>query len=337
MKKYDSHKKMDPRDLRNLVDLTNISYPVILKEEDFILSENWNYSPFAEQYGDNRRVKIMTPPKMTIRDYFCLWSDLLGFGPMWMDDNWEPAQSHIKKIYDRLQQTHNVVLSFCDIREKNLILNDGVAKIVGMDDEIWGKMRLNDFAHLFRNWVHMHMTINGTEHAQGNPGLRTIVSFGLGVQYLADEIRMDDLVLNYTKPVGSTISNLAQMCGNPVVLYNPVDLQMNTAFSKAYILDSIGSSQGLKGSCFFIEKSALNAIDKLAERSNSAKIVEITDAGEKILYPYSTDNPNSVYFGLELSNPIEINYHNMWTTTVFQVYKYYPFDEKVNDCWFDLT
>lgn len=328
---------LDPMDLRNIIDLTKISYPVVLKEGDFILPENWNYSPFAVEYGDNRRVKIMTPPEMKIREYFCLWSDLLGFGHMWMDDNWAPSQNQIKKIYNRLQQTHNVVLSFCDIHEKNLILNDGVAKIVGIDDEFFGEMRLGDFTHIFRNWVYMHMTINGTEHAQNDPGLRTIISFGLGVQYLADEIRMDDLVLNYTKPKDSTMSNLAQRCGNPIMMYNPIDLQMNTAFSKAYILDSIGSSQGLKGSRFFIDKSALIAIDKLADRSKSTKIVEKTDVGERILYPYSADQPDSVYLGLELSNPIEINYHGMWSTTVFQVYKYYPFDEKVNDCWFDLT
>ena len=49
--------------------------------------------------------------------------------------------------------------------------------------------------------------------------------------------------MNYSKPQGAELSDLAQKVGNPVVIYNPKELQMNTAFSKAFLLDEGGSSK----------------------------------------------------------------------------------------------
>ena len=105
------------------------------------------------------------------------------------------------------------------------------------------------------------MSINKEEHLHKYPGCRSVISFGENIEYLADEIRLDDWVLNYTKN-GNGISNFAKAYGNPIIIYNPKELQMNTAFSKAFLLESEGSRIGLCGNNLYIDKSTIEAIIK---------------------------------------------------------------------------
>ena len=62
---------------------------------------------------------------------------------------------------------------------------------------------------------------------------------------------------------------MANSVGNPIVIYNPKEMQMNTAFSKAYILESGGGKAGLPGNYMYIDKSVIDAIDKYARDKGS--------------------------------------------------------------------
>lgn len=103
--------------------------------------------------------------------------------------------------------------------------------------------------------------------------------------------------MNYSKPQGAELSDLAQKVGNPVVIYNPKELQMNTAFSKAFLLDEGGSKAGLPGNYFYIDESVVNAVIEYSEDKGYSPIQEKTDEGLFLFIPYKDNNPHKVVMG----------------------------------------
>ena len=72
------------------------------------------------------------------------------------------------------------------------------------------------------------------------------------------------MLLNYSRPDPADLGTLAKKHANPIVVYNPEPFQMNTAFSKSYILDSLGSSYGIRGNKFYIEHAVIDFMKELA-------------------------------------------------------------------------
>lgn len=59
------------------------------------------------------------------------------------------------------------------------------------------------------------MSISKTEHDIGYPGCRSVIAFGDNIEYLADEIRLDDYILNYSK---QPVADLSEMAKKQVIL-----------------------------------------------------------------------------------------------------------------------
>ncbi len=179
--------------------------------------------------------------------------------------------------------------------------------------------------------------INETEKENGFPGCRTVLSFGEGIEYLENEIRFDDYVVNYSKPKGQEISDIAIRNGNPIIIYNPKELQMNMAFSKAYTLESKGSSIGITGNDFFIEESALQSIKKIAKKQGFKTLIYNEDEKFiKYLIPYNMKDNNAVILGFNFSSEvIETNIRG-WKTKIYRLLNFYPHDEMINEFSFEL-
>ncbi|HZE69011.1 MAG TPA: hypothetical protein VE135_05710 [Pyrinomonadaceae bacterium] len=77
-----------------------------------------------------------------------------------------------------------------------LILNDGVVRTKIFDEH---EFFCAYFALWFRGVVWAHLDVNEHEKKNGFPGTRTIVTAGERAHYGFDEIRFDDLILNYTR------------------------------------------------------------------------------------------------------------------------------------------
>jgi hypothetical protein len=180
-------------------------------------------------------------------------------------------------------------------------------------------------------------SISETEHEHNYPGCRSILAFGENIEYLADEIRLDDYVMNYSKPQGAELSDLAQKVGNPVVIYNPKELQMNTAFSKAFLLDEGGSKAGLPGNYFYIDESVVNAVIEYSEDKGYSPIQEKTDEGLFLFIPYKDNNPHKVVMGFCFDSEMIIPQGIKYKTKVYKLKRFYPHDEKTEDFFFDLV
>lgn len=290
-----------------------------------------------KDFGSNLTIKIGTPPKLQTRNCFCMWSDLLGFSNFFVQNNWELNDDVRRQIYNRLEAAHSAVLYYSSWYERNLILNDGIAKVFHPRSKFEDKNNVLSISLFFRSCVELHLSISETEHEHNYPGCRSILAFGENIEYLADEIRLDDYVMNYSKPQGAEISDLAQKVGNPVVIYNPKELQMNTAFSKAFLLDEGGSKAGLPGNYFYIDESVVNAVIEYSEDKGYSPIQEKTDEGLFLFIPYKDNNPHEVVMGFCFDSEMIIPQGIKYKTKVYKLKRFYPHDEKTEDFFFDLV
>ena len=299
-----------------------------------------NFSKILEgvsaEHGSNLSVKIGNPPKLKTRSSFCMWSDLLGFGNMYSDNNWELNDKQKHEVYDRLVAAHSAVLYYSTPFERNMILNDGIAKVFMPDEGPFNKSDINSISIYFRHCIELHMTISQTEKANGFPGCRSVIAFGDSIEYLAEEVKFDDYVMNYTKPEGHEISSIAERLGNPTTIYNPKELQMNTAFSKAYILESGGSKAGLPGNNMYIDQSVVDALIKYGEKKGLIHVWQELDNELRLLIPYDKDNLNEVVIGFSFDKNVISPKVGRYFTKVYKLLKLFPYDEPVNEFYFDL-
>lgn len=291
----------------------------------------------SKDMGSNLTLKIGNPPKLDIKPCFCMWSDLLGFSNMFTDNNWELNLEQQRMVYDRLRAAHSAVLYYSSLHERNLILNDGIAKVFHPLSKHQDWNNVLSISLFFRSCIELHMSISQTEHENSYPGCRTVIAFGENVEYLTEEVRLDDYVMNYSKPKGAEISDYAKRCGNPLIIYNPKELQMNTAFSKAYILEGGGSKVGLPGNNIYIDQSAIDAVIRYAEAKGYFPEWVETDDKLFLWIPYDKGNFRKVIMGFTFNRKIIEPQNLKYYTKVYHLLRLYPFDELTDEFYFDVN
>lgn len=275
-------------------------------------------------YTTNLLRKIEAPRELIAKNVICFWSDLLGFGNIFFDKNWLLNQNEQLEVFNRLKNAHSEFLRMTTpAGEKSLVLNDGLVK-VGIVDEL----KHPDLIGIFlRGCILTHLSINKKESENSLPGCRSILSFGQSINYLEEEIKFDDYVANYTKKDPKGLSSLATKNGNPTIVYNPSPFQMNTAFSKSYILDSLGSKFGIEGNKIYVDQSILDFTKELAENSKFIYREVIIENSTKILILKEENFPS---FGFEFDKVIDIEYKN-WKTKVYRLKYFFPHDEDMRE------
>lgn len=124
-----------------------------------------------------------------------------------------------------------------------------------------------------RNIIISHVNVNKND----NIGARTVLSYGERFNSFLDEITVDDLVYNYTKKDKNQKSQLAIKTGDYTLMHNPRPLQMNTALSKSYIIESLGSKAGIDGNNFFIDKSFFDYLRNIVKNDEILEIIDEND------------------------------------------------------------
>ncbi len=294
------------------------------------------FKNISRDFGSNLTYKIGNPPTLKTKRCFCMWSDLLGFGQIFQDSNWILNEEVKRRIYERLEAAHSAVLYYSSPTERDLILNDGIAKVFHPKSKHEDINNILSISLFIRSCIELHISINETEHKLGLPGCRSVLAFGESIEYIADDIRLDDYVFNYSKPKDSNISNVAKRTGNPIIVYNPKELQMNTAFSKSYLLEAGGSKAGMPECRFYLDESAINGIIKFATDKGYVPIWKEKEDGLYLFIPYQKENLENVVMGFcfdkEIIRPINVRY----ITKVYRLLRYYPHDEKTKEFYFDL-
>lgn len=280
-------------------------------------------------YSTNLNKKIDAPRSIIVNDVICFWSDLLGFGDLFFEKDWKLNESEQSQIYNRLKIAHTEFLKQTSPNgEKSLVLNDGLVK-VGIVNEL---IHPDIIGLFFRGCILTHLNINEKELENDFPGCRSILSFGQSINYIEDDIKYDDYVSNYTKPNPNGMSSLASKNGNPTIVYNPSPFQMNTAFSKSYILDSLGSKYGIEKNKIYIDQSIIDFTKELADKHSFEYRETNEDEITEVLILKRENFPS---FGFAFDKTIDIEYKK-WKTKVYRLRSFYPHDEDMREFKFDV-
>lgn len=186
-----------------------------------------------------------------IKDCICAWYDLLGYGQPFVESNWDLDNDNCKKQLERVKLLDlTLVNKFAgSYSTVTFTLNDGVIynhDINTQKDNFIDKLvtSLDDLISEFEG-------INIRDVRIGFPGARGIITYGQRYNY---------------EFVGSTVDAAT----NFTISYHPAEFQMNTAFSKAYIIESSGSKAGISGNNLFIDNFLLDNLERLITLNNNS-------------------------------------------------------------------
>src|SRR5690606_26519957 len=178
-------------------------------------------------------------------------------------------------------------------------LNDGVIYNHDIDTQKFNFIdklvtSLNDLIGEFES-------INIRDLRIGFPGARGIITYGQRYNY---------------EFVGSTVD----VATNFTISYHPSEFQMNTAFSKAYIMESSGSKAGITGNNLYIDNYLLNNLEKLVtENNNSINNYKIERTFSDESYLFTIFRNDEVFLQLTFDKN-SIKYNNKGIIT--ELFKY---------------
>ncbi|MDD2697285.1 MAG: hypothetical protein PHF17_00640 [Arcobacteraceae bacterium] len=260
-----------------------------------------------------------------------VWSDLLGFGKDFYKNQWELDYEKWQQIDLRLKNFYrHHYLNFASINEYIFILNDGIVRTIPL---VWRDTaminQLFEISMWIRNIIISHVNVNKND----NIGARTVLSYGERFNSFLDEITVDDLVYNYTKKDKNQKSQLAINTGDYALMHNPRPLQMNTALSKSYIIESLGSKAGIDGSNFFIDKSFFEYVKSVVQNDSVLEVIDETELFA-IKYKDELEIECNWLMGFDIEKAIKI--YEPFTTVVYKIKSFYPHDENPKEFKFEV-
>lgn len=108
---------------------------------------------------------------------------------------------------------------------------------------------------------------------------------------------------------------------------------MNTALSKSYIIESLGSNQGIDGNNFFIDKSFFDYLRNMVKNDETLEVIDENDLFA-IKYKDELKIECNWLMGFEMKNQLEIS--EPFITTVYKVKAFYPYDENPKEFKFEM-
>ena len=289
-------------------------------------------------FVNNFHVKAHKKENLEIFPTICCWTDLLGFGKPFKESNWKPNKMQWGKILNRLREVSKILSQTdCSFPDYNfcLFLNDGIIRNFDFGKLIYqnsinSENALYSLSFWLRSCVIFHNLLKKTELENNYPGPRTIIASGERGLYSYENIYFDDLVLNYTKASQGGLSNAARLINNPIIISNPKQLQMNTAFSKAYIIDDNASKFGMKDSTIYIENDVLNLIKSCISKDNMDLALHLDEQQDHIIFGIPDQTDTSYILGFKLKKPAVHFDYNEIRDDIYQLLSFYPWDEDKN-------
>lgn len=181
------------------------------------------------------------------------WIDLLGYGDMIADVDYNPIAKQAKKPITRLRTFHRIVAEHSTRNFRTLVLNDGA--VAYRDLSLRGSANTVDF--FCRAW-NLYDAVQSSETRNGFAGARMVVAPGLrskgsrrAIDYTSGHL---DSILRRMAD-GTISADQAVREAAAIEKYFDVlpQLQANFAFSKAYIAEQSGGKFGLKGPAFYVD------------------------------------------------------------------------------------
>lgn len=190
------------------------------------------------------------------RVYMVGWIDLLGYGSMLRECNFDSTSPLAKEAAKRLRIFNNCLSDKSEKFLPILQINDGAIT--------WRELSFRTISVTFdylKRVISLFETINNQDLAEGYYGARMVLATGTSISMNnqkyrnINDIRAELLIKKVNDGEMSVENAIYAACYNRSFFNAIPELQANFAFSKAYIAESSGSKNGFKGNHLFIDKS----------------------------------------------------------------------------------
>ncbi|HYG47726.1 MAG TPA: hypothetical protein VD846_07265 [Allosphingosinicella sp.] len=183
------------------------------------------------------------------------WIDLLGYGSMIAEAEFNPVHPGARASITRLRAFHRIVAEHSDRQYRTLVLNDGA--VAYRDLSLRSSRVTYDF--LARSAA-LSEALRASERRNGWPGARMVLAVGFrakGSRRAMDAAsgQLDSILARLD--AGQIGAEEAVREAASIDRYFDVlpQLQANFAFTKAYVADAGGSSAGLAGPRLFVDEA----------------------------------------------------------------------------------
>jgi hypothetical protein len=244
------------------------------------------------------------------------WIDLLGYGRMISEAEFNPLHVKSKEALGRLRCFHQVVARHSTRHFPTLVMNDGA--VAYRDLSLRSRSVTHDF--LVRAWS-LFTDLKTSEATLGFPGARMVLACGFRMR--GRRAGMDASDQHFRSIIGrvqngdidgeQAIREAASM--RPTFDIVP-QLQANFAFTKAYVAESSGSKGGLPGANFYVDLTIFERLDpdwivlgpeiiwsdkRLALSASFAAVLDLPAS------KHSADGPTDVLDGLKIAERLAGN------------------------------
>ncbi|MBI4447323.1 MAG: hypothetical protein HY645_15630 [Acidobacteria bacterium] len=167
----------------------------------------------------------------------CTWMDISGFRAKLDSANWDLGTAQARGLIDILSDAYEIAAKPIPLGfpptplERLLVLNDGIARVLDLPDGFQGEPFLA--ALYLREILTKHFRLIQHLELKGL-GLRTVLAGGHRIQYTPERTTGKELLP--TAPSGP-VSEQGRQFVLEEFLYHPAPFQMNTAFSRAYLIE----------------------------------------------------------------------------------------------------
>lgn len=206
-----------------------------------------------------------------IVDSICFWCDMLGYGAPFVESGWNLHDYRCVRNFERLDQLHELFTTTASPHfvGTKLVFNDGFAHTMDCAPK-----SLNEYSRILsylEGVFNDYDRMSYIETSSGFPGLRGVIS--CGHRYSRSRVNLTE------------VSPL-----DKVFAYYPHVFQMNTAFSKAFLMEESGSRANLKGPALYIDADVLRMLASCAHEVGAAP-PKVSSEGKEMCV--------SAFYGLE--------------------------------------
>ena len=205
----------------------------------------------------------MEDQNIEIRECLCCWYDLLGYGTPFVNSKWDLHNDECRKNYSRIERLRLQFTSSWSVKPlgTKLAFNDGFASTIDINPIT--PETFHDALLFLEGIITDYGSLNSEDKREGFPGARGIITLGQRFSY-------------------DCCNSSYDLLSNRTTSYHPVEFQMNTAFSKAFLMEESGSRAGITGSNLYIDIEVFHYIAKAA-REIGCQTPQIKTVGDELM------------------------------------------------------
>jgi len=235
------------------------------------------------------------------------WMDICGFGTLLEKSRWNleelpenGAFAFLSKVYSTAARPLCYGVPPMPF-EMVLVINDGIARTLNFKYNGPKHDHGLSYAFYIRNLLICHRNLFH-DAKEYNCGIRTVLAGGETSQYSPEKFT-GSYILRPSDHADAATKHYEDAMHAKTFVYNPAEFQMNTAFAKAYSIESLGSKSGICVNSCYMELSFWEKLNNIPSLNAYMKEgVMVLDYDGETVIELKVDRKQTIHFkGLDMS------------------------------------